>query len=257
MMCDRTDRTGAGRGLARSLCRFVAIVGVAALPAPLAAQYGQSSPPPQDVPRASSSDSDRAPAAATHAGVLRAASCLLGRDAAAGNALLATGPYSPEERQEAVRTLRAADRCVRGRGSLATSPLLLRGALAETLYEAQFAQPPAVRTPPAAAAPFRPGASRQDMVSAFALADCAAARQPDLVRALMATEPETDVEGAALQALNPVFGQCVTPGATLNVDRGSIRAILAESLYRWAVVQRDGAASPFAAPPAQGTDGAR
>lgn len=250
-MSDRIDRKRADRRL-RAACRLFAAVGLAALPAAGGAQYGQPSPPPQDVPRASSSDADRASAPATHAAVLRATACLIGRDAAAGNALLATGPYSPEERQEAVRALRAADRCVRGRGSLATSPLVLRGALAETLYETQFAQPPAARTPPAAAAPFRPAASRQDMVATFALADCTAARQPDLVRALIATDPETEGEGTALQALNPVFGQCVTPGTSLNVDRGSIRAILAESLYRWAVVQRDGAASPFAAPAAQG-----
>ena len=182
--------------------------------------------------------------------MLRAAACLVGRDAAAAAALLATGPYSRDERQEAVRTLRAAERCLRLRDGLATSPLLLRGALAESLYEAQFAQPPAAREPAAAATALLDGAAaaeHADVAPAFSLAHCAAAQQPALVRGLLAADPESAAEGQALQALNPVFSQCVTAGTRVNIDRGSIRALLAESLYRWAVVQRDGASSPWAA----------
>jgi len=41
----------------------------------------------------------------------------------------------------------------------------------------------------------------------------------------------------------------VTPGTRLNVDGRMIRGMLAEALYRWSVVQRDGQASAWAAAP--------
>jgi len=238
------------------LIRGAAAALLAALPAPLAAQYGPPPPPPRDLPSSSSPARTEAPAEVPQAEVLRAAACLIDRDTEAGTRLLGSAPYSREEREHAVRALRAGERCLRLRQPIASTALLLRGAMAETLYETQFADPAVPRDPPAAAAPlFRPDAatSRDDAASlapSFALAECAAAREPATVRALLASEPATDSEGAALQLLNPVFVQCVTPGTSLNVDRASIRAILAESLYRWSVVQRDGPASLWAAPPA-------
>jgi hypothetical protein len=54
----------------------------------------------------------------------------------------------------------------------------------------------------------------------------------------------------ALTALYPSFGACVPAGTQLRVDRGGVRATLSEALYRWSVVQRDGATSPWAAPAA-------
>lgn len=162
--------------------------------------------------------------------------------------MLATAPYSAEERQEAVRSLRAAERCVRARG-FATSPLLLRGAIAESLYEAQFAQPASPRQPPAQASPlFGPAsaAARADMAAAFGLGDCLAAGHGGLVRALLAADPDSPAEGAALTAMSPAFGACVPAGTQLNIDPGSLRAIAAESLYRWSLAQRDGAGAPAA-----------
>ena len=227
---------------------------VAALPAlmlfatPATAQYG--APAPQAVPDAQPRpDNPESPAPAGQTQLLQAAACLVGRDANAGSALLAAAPFSADERQEAVRTLRAAERCVGSRARLATSPMLLRGALAEALYEARFPQPPPARTPPLralASLPADAAAARQDIAPAFALADCAAGRGGETVRALLAAEPDTDAEGVALQALNPVFAACVAPGTSLSVDRAGLRSLLAQSLYRWAVVQRDGAASPWA-----------
>jgi hypothetical protein len=77
--------------------------------------------------------------------------------------------------------------------------------------------------------------------------------QPNLVRALLATEPGTDAERTALTALHPALGSCVPAGTQLRVDPGGIRATLAEALYRWSVVQRDGPTSAWAAPPAPAT----
>ena len=223
---------------------------------PAVGQYGAPPPPPpQDYP--SSGSAPRPPSApAPLAAVLRAAGCLAGRDAEAAERLLATSPYSSQERDEAARTLRLAQRCLRSRDAIATSPLALRGAVAEALYEARFAQAVPAREPAVAAAPwFRAEAAttRDDagtLGPVYALADCSAARRPDLVRALLATEPADPAESAALQALGPVWNACVAAGTQLALDRNSIRAILAEALYRWSTVQRDGAVSPLAVAPA-------
>jgi hypothetical protein len=188
--------------------------------------------------------------------VLRAVQCVVARDAPSAEAMLATSPYTSDERDKAVRLLRAADRCMRRSSAMTTSALVLRGAVAETLYESRFQQPPAARTPAPGVAPLLRAAdiaSRDDaafITSSFDLGLCTAPAHPDQVRALLATDPGTDAEVAALQALGPAFTACVARGTQLRVDRGGIRAILAETLYRWSVVQRDGPASPWAAPAA-------
>src|SRR5215217_6591585 len=84
----------------------------AAVSAPAAAQYGPPpTPQPMPQPPSSSQATPAAPAApATRADVLRAAACVAGRDAAAADALLATSPFSADERERAVRLLRVAQR---------------------------------------------------------------------------------------------------------------------------------------------------
>lgn len=239
--------------MARRWAGLVAIALASELPATAAAQYGPA-PQPQVPQGNANSQAQQGPtSAASRADVLRAAACVAGRDSGSADALLGTAPYSSDERDRAVRLLRAAERCLRLPSPIATSALLFRGAVAETLYESRFAQPPLARNPAAPASPsFRAAevAGRDDaafVTASFELAQCAAPRQPDLVRALLATEPGSEAETAALTALYPAFGACVAAGTQLRVDKGGIRAMLAESLYRWSVVQRDGPTSPWAA----------
>ena len=188
--------------------------------------------------------------------MLLAATCVAGRDAEAADALLATAPFSGDERERAIRLLRTAQRCLRRDDPVATSAMLFRGAVAETLYETRFPQSAAARTPPAGAAPFfQPAhvASHENealLTSHFQIAQCAGPAQPELVRAMLATEPNSDAERTALTALYPAFGACVPAGTQLTLDTGAIRGMLAEALYRWSVVQRDGPTSAWAAPAA-------
>ena len=227
--------------------------------APAAAQYGYGAAPRQEVPDTPSQPQEQAqaPVAASRSDVLRAASCVASRDAEAADALLATAPFSADERERAVRLLRAAERCLRLRSPIATTATIFRGAVAESLFESRFAQAPAARAPAALAASYFQPANVASMENAAAISthydvgQCAAPRHPDLVRALLATEPASDGEMAALQALYPDFGACVAQGTQLGIDRVLIRAILAEAIYRWSVVQRDGPASAWAAPPTQ------
>jgi hypothetical protein len=216
---------------------------LAAGAAPASAQSG-SAPPPAGA------------AATAPAEVLRAAACEIARSANAGNALLATAPFSAEERTQAGNLARAAQRCLRLTAPIATTAYNFRGAIAEAVYENRFATPVAARTPALGAKPLpRPAAGAEAQIAEilapmYALVDCATPRQPDLARALMATEPRSAEETAALTAFNATFTACVPLGTQLRIDPRVMRNFFAEALYRWSVVQRDGPTSPWAAPPA-------
>ena len=234
----------------------LAAAGTVLFAAPAAAQYGSAPPPPPPVDRPGSSTSAGPSEPTSTAQLLRAVTCTVGRDAAAGTALLATVPRSSGERSRAVALLRTAQRCVRSRDPIAASAANARGAAAEALYEVQFPSVPAARTPAVTAAPLpRPPASEREVAALlapmYALADCATPRAPDLVRALLATEPDTPAEVGALAALNPAFAACVPAGTQLSIDQRIMRSFFAEALYRWSVAQRGGAAAPSAAPGSQ------
>ena len=235
-----------------SLPLVVCFAAVLAAATPASAQYGSPPTPPREVPRGNPESQPSAPATQTApAEVLRAAACAIGRDTNSGTALLATVPRSTEERTQAVALLRAAQRCLRLREPIATSALAARGAVAEALYEAQFPAPAAARSPALGAAPLpRPAASGEEVVAILApmygLVDCSTPRQPDLIRALLSTEPRTPEESTALTAFNPAFIACVPAGTQMRIDPRVMRSFFAEALYRWSVVQRDGPASPWA-----------
>ena len=67
------------------------------------------------------------------------------------------------------------------------------------------------------------------------MAVCTAAQNPDGIRALLATKPETPEELKAAQSLAPTLGPCLPQGATLKANRQSLRAALAEALFHRAV----------------------
>lgn len=229
---------------------------VALLPGVAAAQYGSGPPPPPPVDRPSSSTAAGPSEPTSAAQLLRAIACAVRGDPAAGTALLATVPRSSGERSRAAALLRTAQRCIRSRDQIAASAAHARGAAAEALYEAQFSASPAVRAPAVAAAPLpRPPASEREVAAQlapmYALVDCATPRAPDLVRALLATEPAAPEEAGALAALNPAFVACVPAGTQLSIDPRFMRSFFAEALYRWSVVQRDGASAHSASPAAQ------
>jgi hypothetical protein len=92
-------------------------------------------------------------------------------------------------------------------------------------------------------------ADAMSLAPVFALSECAVAAQPGQVRDLLATELGSQGEGEAFRALSPALSSCFDSGMSFNTDRPTLRGMLAESLYRWSVVQRDGTASQWAAAP--------
>lgn len=200
------------------------------------------------------------PAAAAAGNVQAAVECLGRRDINTYTVLLRTPPFSAAERTEVQRLLPLLQRCREGGGdsTFTASVPQLRGMVASYLYARDFAAAPAARTPPLAAAPLlQPAQARnpaevQPLAATFALFDCLTAAHPDLVRAYIATAPASPEEQAGFRALTPGLGACLPPGGSrqLALNGPAIRGALAEMLYRWSLVQRDGASSPFAAPTA-------
>ena len=193
------------------------------------------------------------PAAAVGLGALyQGVACQAGANAASLEAMLATAPYSAQEREQASSILRLVQRCQRGTGGMSANSVILRGVIAETLLESRFPTAPAARSPVVAVAPLlnvQAATTRQDaatLAPAYTLAQCTAERQGDAVRTFLASDPGTPAEQAAFGALNPALASCISGSATLNIDLRTLRGVLAESLYRWSVVQRDGPAAPYA-----------
>lgn len=222
-----------------------------------AAAIAQSAPPPDSQGgnrRQRQNAQNQAPAAPVDlASLYRGVACQAGADAASLEAMLATAPYSAQEREQAAAILRLVQRCQRGTGGMSANTVTLRGVIAETLLESRFPAAQAARSPAAAAAPLldvtaattRPDAA--SLASAYALIQCTAERHGDAVRTFLASDPGTPAEQAAFGVLNPSLASCATGSTNLNVDMRTLRGALAESLYRWSVVQRDGASAPYAA----------
>lgn len=195
-----------------------------------------------------------APAAS---GVRAAVECLAHRDINAYGPLLRTPPYSAAERTEVQRLMPLLQRCRQGHEDDAFTATIvqLRGTVAQYLYARDFATAPPARTPALTAGPLlrvdqaRNAAEVQPLAATYALFDCATAAHPELVRAYNATAIGSPEEQTAFRALGGALGACLTPGGSrqLAVGGQTMRGILAEMLYRWSSVQRDGPSSPFVA----------
>ena len=127
------------------------------------------------------------------------------------------------------------------------SAVLLRGALAQALYETQFAH---AVPPPAQAATVPPIEWSKDnpmagtLAPVYELGRCAAASDTALVQDLAATAPASPAEAAALATLMPRLQPCLNRGTTFRTNRPTLRAILIESLYKWSLAQRNGGGAP-------------
>jgi hypothetical protein len=240
---------------------LAAVTIVTAMPAPASAQ----SIPAEDNPmanrrRAHAQGQQTTQAASTRADLIHAVGCQLAADAAPLEALLATAPYSAPEAAAAEALMPQLRRCNSNRAFTTPVPAV-RGAVAEAMLKARFASSQAARSPAVgvkhlldvAAATTRPDAAT--LVTSYGMADCMGATQDAQVRALLATDPGTPAEASFFNTtLQPLLGRCAANAGgsgQITVDARTLRGILAEALYRWSVVQRDGPSSPWAAPVAR------
>lgn len=124
--------------------------------------------------------------------------------------------------------------CVRGASTIAAPTHMIRGAIAEALYEK------AKRPPPAALAAFTPlTLNKADRATARMdramddFAACLATAQPQAVHGLLAgTKLGSKAEDAEIGRLSSAFNQCLVTDGAVRFRASELRLSLAEALYR-------------------------
>ena len=154
-----------------------------------------------------------------------------GRCAAGNSAVLAAETLkrdftSRRYRSGIDRIVRANVSCYRNQGRMAFSPLLLAGSLAEHLLE-RSGEPVNVMLARAAqnttAAPYTAG----DRIVL-----CAVRSLPDATAALLQSDPASQEEAAAADALQPALNLCAGNGPRLDATDAGLRAMIATAAYR-------------------------
>ncbi|HEY0027491.1 MAG TPA: hypothetical protein VGC35_06445 [Allosphingosinicella sp.] len=165
------------------------------------------------------------------------AECTLRRGRGSVERYLAAPIGGSEEAKLRKRIL--VDDCL-GAGSLTLPLEVIRGALFEQLYLADFktapvadlSAVPAIDYTIGYAQPIAPQASNGIALARFG--DCVARTDPGNARSMLVNVPDSRGETAALQALKSRLGGCIPQGQKISFSRSVLRASIAEGLYRLA-----------------------
>lgn len=170
--------------------------------------------------------------------VYRLAVCARTKKREAAEALLATGPGSPEEaaRLRVVMPSGETDCPIRATRLAIHSPVFPRGAIAEALYNGDRTRPRAASALPFSEV-YQPSLS--DLAVARWVARCTVRREPRLAHEVLKWSYGSIGEGRALGLLRPAFLACLPSGKRLQVSRLNIRAIIAEELYRASITFKE------------------
>ncbi len=143
--------------------------------------------------------------------------------------------YRTDAYREALRRLaRGHDRCVSPSWQLRSGEILLAGAMAEALLEADVKKADLPKR--LSFDPQRPAIEARGPTEAMAL--CTALHEPRTTAELFRTEPGSREEKQAVQALDPVLTQCLSKNFKLTVNRPALRSLLA--LAAWRIVSTSG-----------------
>ncbi len=168
----------------------------------------------------------------------QSARCIVGRNRAASTRLIATIPDTLGEWRILYGPIRSRlDQC--SMMGVSVTNALLRGAIAEALLETAYPVLP-VPAQAVAVAPIawpRGHRSAPNLAPIYELGRCVVASNPRGVARLLAAEPFSGDESQALRALSPMLEPCLDQGTTFNTNRETLRAVLSESLFRWATAQ--------------------
>lgn len=176
--------------------------------------------------------------------------CVVQQSLRRSRRILSVAPGSTEER-ELLRAV-ADDRCLSGHGyisQISYDPQLLRGAIAEWLLDADFAQGgrqghedrTGIFTGLSVADITALGPQGQAALRAIDLALCVAVAAPDGVETLLETQPTSEAEERAFRQLMPHLSPCLAQGQRFGLSRPQLRGVLAEAAYRqaWAAARRE------------------
>jgi hypothetical protein len=172
--------------------------------------------------------------------------CIVKTKPAQAQALLMTLPGSPQQARLVSEIVGKFNSCLKYQGRMELSTTLFRGAIAESLWRAtaanrtslpsaepnpigyeQFVATLRGANPMAAQNPDWPG-----LALGRWMAFCAARADPAGVDRLLSTGLGTADELAALNALRPALATCLTRDQTIQTNRITTRALLAEALYQ-------------------------
>jgi hypothetical protein len=143
--------------------------------------------------------------------------------------------YRTEAYREALRRLaRGHDRCVTPAAQLKSGGVLLAGAMAEALVEAEVKDGDLPKR--LAFDPQRPAIEARGLTEAMAL--CTALHEPRGTAALFKTEPGSRGEEEAVEAPNPALTECLSKNVKLTVNKPALRSLLA--LAAWRIVSTSG-----------------
>jgi hypothetical protein len=179
--------------------------------------------------QAAATQSDEEPATTEDRLVLqRFTRCVAERQPAQARALI-VADYRTDAYRDARRRLATSQRgCLPAGSRLRMGGILFAGGMAETLL--------------AAAAPRGSLGARTALNPAIApfhaldqgevMNVCVVRAAPAEVEALLASEPGSAGEGAALRAVSPHIGPCLAAGTEMRLNRLGLRAMLALTAYR-------------------------
>lgn len=217
------------------------MIGLAALWFAVATATAAAEPDPPDPPSIGVNYTDAMRAAYSGRRALevvhQSARCIVRRARTASENLISAVPNTNAEARIMYGPIASRlDQCAAM--GVYVSNMVLRGAIAEALYELSFPSPPL--TSAATVEPIQWSAgnsSAATLAPIYELGRCVVAGNAPLVRRLLETEPFSQSERDALRELRPRLDPCLDRGRTYNINRESLRAILAESHYRSASVR--------------------
>jgi hypothetical protein len=137
--------------------------------------------------------------------------------------------YRTDEYRKKLRKMaKGHDRCIAGGWKIGSSQLLVAGAMAEALLEAQVK--PGDLPQRLAVDPARRAIEARSPIEAMAL--CTALKAPQPTSRLMSTEPATREETEAMKEIGPVLTNCLTKDVKVELNKPALRAVLALAAWR-------------------------
>jgi hypothetical protein len=190
-----------------------------------------------DVPRLP------APQVRAMSGLEEMANCLVAGSGAAAMDLLATVPGSREEGRARTRLLPSNETpCLRYVPNLRMENTLLRGSLAEVLYEDKFGSLSAATEAgsfptslPGAKVMWTSSTPTDKGAASSAVAKCYVRHDPAGGHALLAARVGSKEERAALKRMAPGFSSCAAPAKAATLNPLLVRGAVAEALYQRAI----------------------
>ena len=166
--------------------------------------------------------------------------CLVARNGVQAEAILDTRPQSLDF-LGAFLTADTRTRCFDQRRAAVMHENATRGAVAEALLLRDFS---AVGTPRGKhvakvfmplRSPVAPAAGEKRAIAFLEITECVAEKEPALSFQLFSTEIGSREETAAVRALVPALGACLSKGLQVPMNASYVRSFLAEAVYRVSV----------------------